>query len=259
MGDANRSTGGWRRARRRGCLASLALSAALLMAPASRAAEPGVDDARIREVTERVLSDPSYEKSLPETVRQRPPETRPQAQRRAIRRTSSAPREPVSAGSGMSHALLYTLLGIAGLGLLLWLGREVFRIRERRAAKVAKDAPAQPVADDEASRAILDRMPATLRNARGLAADGRFEEAVHLLLRGAIDDVGELCRLVVEPAMTSRELLAQAELEAASRGAFEDLVMSVEVSLFGGLAVTADDFERCARSFEHLHGRLAAT
>jgi len=232
----------------------------LATAADARAAEgERVDDARIREVTERVLSDPAYQKALPEKVRREPPETRPRAQRRAIRRSSSAPRDPVSAGSGVSHALLYTLLVIAGLGLLLWLGREIFRARDRRAEKRAKAPPtATPVEEDEATRAILDRMPATLRNARALASEGRFEEAVHLLLRGAIDDVGELCRLVVEPAMTSRELLAEAELEPASRGAFEDLVMSVEVSLFGGLAVSEDDFERCARSFEHLHGRLAA-
>ncbi|PKN56397.1 MAG: hypothetical protein CVU56_16305 [Deltaproteobacteria bacterium HGW-Deltaproteobacteria-14] len=237
---------------------AVALGTASLLAPvASLAAGAAVDDARIREVTERVLSDPAYEKSLPEKVRRQAPDERPRAGRRVVRRASDTPREPVSSGSGMSQALLWTLLGALGVGLVLWLGREALRMRERRAARIAPVAAAKPVIDD-AARAILDRMPATLRNARALADEGRFEEAVHLLLRGAIDDVGELARLVVEPAMTSRELLRQAELEPASREAFEDLVMSVEVSLFGGLAVSSLDFERCARSFEHLHGRLAA-
>lgn len=237
---------------------AIALGATTLLAPAAGlAASADVDDARVREVTERVLSDPAYEKSLPDKVRRQAPDQRPRTGRRIVRRSSGTPREPVSSGSGMSQALLWTLLGALGVGLVLWLGREALRVRERRAARIAPVAVATPVADD-VTRAILDRMPATLRNARALAAEGRFEEAVHLLLRGAIDDVGELAQLVVEPAMTSRELLRHAELEPASRGAFEDLVMSVEVSLFGGLAVSSDDFERCARSFEHLHGRLAA-
>ncbi len=99
-------------------------------------------------------------------------------------------------------------------------------------------------------------LPATLKAARELAALGRYEEAIHLLLRGALDYLRGLSGFSLEPAFTSREVLHSAPIEGETLGAYRHLVGSVEVSLFGGLPVSAHDFERCASSFQVVHQRL---
>lgn len=251
--------GGLARRGARARWAALACGVALSLAVVeARAAEQGaVEDAEVRAAVERVLSDPSYERQLPDKVRQAPPRS-PERGVRRYRRTGASPaREPVSSGSGLSQALVVTLFSVVGVALALWLGREFARWRGLRGTTVAPGVAGQQ-ALDEATRAVLARMPATLHNARALAAAGRLEEAVRLLLRGAIDDVGELGRVAVTPDLTSRELLGRASLEPPSRQAFAALVVAVERSLFAGEAVSADAFERCAAAFDHLHGRLAA-
>ncbi len=226
---------------------------ALGVAPAAGAR---LSDDGVRDAAREVLADPSYEKTLPEQPKLRPRE--PGERRVRVRRNGGArtsPRAP-SPGSTVSETILFVLLGVVGAAVLLWLAQEVARRRRGSKAREAKSATGAGGLDDEARRSALDEMPATLKNAHALADEGRYEDAIHLLLRGAIETVAKLARIAIQPAMTSREVLDDAELDAAAEGAFRDLVFSVEVSLFGGLPVTPSDFDRCATSFSELHGRL---
>lgn len=90
----------------------------------------------------------------------------------------------------------------------------------------------------------------TLVDARALAAAGRFAEAAHALLLRTFDALSRQAAL--SPALTSREILDQVPLTAEAHGALGALVQTVEISLFGGAAVSAEDFARCEAAFERV-------
>ena len=62
---------------------------------------------------------------------------------------------------------------------------------------------------------------------------------------------------IPDPSATSRELLRALPLEARRRDALGLLVREVEVSLFGGESVNAEDYARCRRSFDELAAEAA--
>jgi len=89
-----------------------------------------------------------------------------------------------------------------------------------------------------------------LAEADALAAEGRFAQAIHLLLFRSIDDIDERRPAVVRPALTSRDIAALDAIPPAPRSAFQRLVMAVERSLFGGRSLGADDWHDCRRAYE---------
>lgn len=88
---------------------------------------------------------------------------------------------------------------------------------------------------------------ALLEDADGLAAAGRFDEAIHLLLFRSIDDLVARRPGVVKPALTSRDIAALAVLPPDARSAFARLAEAVERTFFGGRPAGAEAF-RSARS-----------
>lgn len=90
----------------------------------------------------------------------------------------------------------------------------------------------------------------TLDDARALARAGRFAEAAHALLLRTFEALGRQAAL--SPALTSREILGQVPLTPEAFHALRALVQTVEVSLFGGAEVSAEDFARCEAAFERV-------
>ena len=88
------------------------------------------------------------------------------------------------------------------------------------------------------------RARALLADADRLAADGRFDEAAHLLLFRSIDDIEDRRPRLVRPALTARDIGALNALPPAAREAFGRVAAAVERSLFGGRAL---DFGRLRR------------
>lgn len=93
------------------------------------------------------------------------------------------------------------------------------------------------------ARALLDE-------AEGLAAKGRFEEAIHLLLFRSIDDLSIRRPGVVTPAFTSRDIADLAVLPAEPRAAFGRLAQAVERSFFGGRPAGAEAFGAARQDYE---------
>jgi hypothetical protein len=81
-----------------------------------------------------------------------------------------------------------------------------------------------------------------LREADALAAEGRYAEAVHHLLRRSIDDIARRRPRLVRPALTSRELGAADAIPPAARDLFAGIARLVERSLFGGRPVAATEW-----------------
>jgi hypothetical protein len=131
----------------------------------------------------------------------------------------------------------------AAAAMVLWLIvrdlplAQLFR-RKRRA-----QAPLDWRPEADAARALL-------QDVDRLAAEGRFTEAVHLLLFRSIEDIAAKRPRAVRPALTSRELVETAPLSESGRGAFRLIAEAVERSFFGGRDADAETFARCRREYE---------
>jgi hypothetical protein len=140
--------------------------------------------------------------------------------------------------------LFWVGLGILALLVLFFIAREIIRLRnrDRKSAEGADNLPDW--------RPPIARARALLADADGLAAQGRFAEAVHLLLFRSIDDIDERRPRTIQPALTSRNIAELAALPAPARAAFGRIAASVERSFFGGREIDANEFAECRRAYE---------
>jgi hypothetical protein len=150
--------------------------------------------------------------------------------------------------SAFSQVMVFAFLAILGLAIfaiLVLIARGLLGARwpwrrKRRAAAASREAW-RPEA--QAARALL-------ADADRLAAEGRFDEAAHLLLFRSIDDIEDRRPRLVSPAQTARDIAALAAVPTAARAAFAEIVAAVERSLFGGRPVGPDGFARCRTAYE---------
>jgi hypothetical protein len=236
---------------RRLALAALLLAGFVLPA----AAQPGgPPSAEVRARAREALSDPRFQRALPSHEEAADPGRRRPADESAAAFGGDDPVDvslPVlGAGAVLGKVLFIILLVVAGVLLVGWATRELLARRRRgaepRTGAEAEDSPAstgeRPLVFDDASR---------------LAAEGRYAEAVHALLLAAIRHFAERSRTAVQPSRTSRELVRLLPLGPEAREAFAELVRTVELSLFGGAAVGAEDYERNLARFQALTRRTA--
>jgi hypothetical protein len=98
--------------------------------------------------------------------------------------------------------------------------------------------------------------PPSLADAERYAAAGRFDEAVHALLLGAVETVA--CSVAAVPDhWTSREVVAGLALDGPRRGDFARLVDSVEQSRFGRHPVGTEEWTVARSAFLRLHASRA--
>lgn len=103
------------------------------------------------------------------------------------------------------------------------------------------------------------RARALLEEADRLAAEGRYGEAVRVLLHRSIDDMDQAFPATIMPSMTSREISMLDYLSAQGRATFVKIAQAVEASLFAGRSLTADQFADCRKAYERFvfEGRAA--
>lgn len=133
--------------------------------------------------------------------------------------------EPIAQALAAAWPWLSKLLLVAlvvGVLALLWviLAPYIADWRERRGA-------AQPewVPDQAQARALLEE-------ADRLAAQGRFDEAAHLLLYRSIEDIAAKRPDLLRPSTTTREIGAFDALSQRARQAFGVIAGHVEASFF---------------------------
>jgi hypothetical protein len=141
--------------------------------------------------------------------------------------------------------LFWAAIAVLVALILYFVVREVLRHYRSR-------APSEKGPDDAVPdwRPAVARARALLGDADRLAAEGRFAEAVHLLLFRSIEDIDTRRPHAVKPALTSRDILDLRALPAAAREALSRLVATVEWSFFGGRSVEAVDYSACRRAYE---------
>ncbi len=141
--------------------------------------------------------------------------------------------------AGVFRVLFWCVVTVLALLLVAWV---VQSIRGR-----VRDAEV-PVAPPPLSPEIV---AAPLAAAEALAAQGRFAEAIHVLLLRTLEVLSQNLAGRLSPALTSREILARIPLRAAAREALAGLVSAVELCHFGGSQATEGDFRICQDRFRH--------
>ena len=197
-----------------------------------------------------VLDDPSYQTELPgrETgLEGVGADQGNDADRRTWGDAISSLRFPFTlAGDLLARVLLWTLVAIVLATAAVWLLREAARGRLRHARLAAPQKLQAP--DDRTRRAA----PPGLDEVEGLARQGAYGEAVHLLLRRAIALIAR--RRPLSPSLTCREVPRAAGLQPPVRGAFDELARSAERFWFGGARLRREDYERSAAAYETVAG-----
>lgn len=156
----------------------------------------------------------------------------------------------LGAGAFLARAIFLVLFVVVVVLMVVWALQAV--ARRRSLAGNAAGGSAETPQDSTAPEREL-----VYDDAARLAAEGRYAEAVHALLIAAIRHFAERSRVAVQPSRTSRELVKLLPLGPDARAAFADLVRTVELSLFGGAPVGAEDYERNLERFRALTRRPA--
>lgn len=132
------------------------------------------------------------------------------------------------------------LLGLAAIGAL-WIGWTLLQ-RWRLTRALAMPAADAPVIDRAAALALLE-------DADALAAQGRFDEAVHLLLQRSVHHIATARPDWLSPSSTAREIGLIPGLPAAARTAFTLITREVERSLYALRTLAADDWHRAREAY----------
>jgi hypothetical protein len=145
--------------------------------------------------------------------------------------------------------LIWIALACA-VALVLYALRDPLLSLLRRNDKEDWAAPAG-AADESAATQDVDALAA----ADTLSREGRFVEAMHMLLLQSLADIRQQLGEHFADSLTSREILRGARLPPQGRTSLRDIIAAVERTYFGGYPAARDDYMACRRSFDSL--RLA--
>lgn len=137
---------------------------------------------------------------------------------------------------------------LAVLGILYFLFGEALNARFGRDGKGKLDEGDDVLVDirpDEATaRNLLERADA-------LAREGKFAEAVHLLLFHSIQDIQSRLENRVPNSLTAREIGGLDKLPKVARQALQPIIFIVEKSFFGGRTVDESGWQEARTSYEN--------
>lgn len=151
-----------------------------------------------------------------------------------------------------AHGDLFRDIGWALLAVILIF--VIHRVLTFLLERVAPSAQAPPSCAMPAWQPSADQARLMLRDADALAEEGRFDEAAHMLLLVAIQEIRDRRPGIVAPALTSREIARRPELSPRARAVFSEIAQVVEGAVFGARPLSASLFARCRRAFEQFAG-----
>lgn len=170
-----------------------------------------------------------------------PPKSEPPAWLVAILRYLSELFAPLGRWLGAGWGGIEIVLAILAAIGALWIGFMLFQRWKLGRAMVGPALPG-PVIDRAAALALLE-------DADALAAQGRYEEAVHLLLQRSVHHIAAARPDWLNPSSTAREIGLIPGLPAAARQAFTLIAREVERSLYALRALAADDWHRAREAY----------
>ncbi|MFM6852540.1 MAG: DUF4129 domain-containing protein [Sphingopyxis sp.] len=221
------------------------------MAPAVAATAPGpftsdagpatVDPAVARAVA-RIRSDGDIQTAFPTPAPQKPADPPPKWLENLA---------DWLAGDGMPwvRGLAWMLVGMAAL-FVLYLTVPAVRDAVRRVMGWAR-ATAMPHDDGQDEwRPDATGARDLLAEADRLAAESRFDDAVHLLLGRSVEDIVRRRPAIWQPSLTARAIALMPELPQPVRTAFDQIAQVVERSLWARQPISADDWQHARTAYQ---------
>lgn len=144
------------------------------------------------------------------------------------------------------YILKWVLLGLLVLFVLYWLAKSIGPLARVRAETKAKAAAAGSEPEWKPTR---EESLALLEDADRLAAQGRFDEATHLLLKRSVNQIAKAKPDWVDPSSTARELAALPALSDPARSAFRTISERVERSLFALRSLDKGDWDAARAAY----------
>jgi hypothetical protein len=89
-----------------------------------------------------------------------------------------------------------------------------------------------------------------IAEADALAAQGKYEEAVHLLLRRSVGDIAARLPDFMRPSLTARDIAGHRSVPPRARGAFGEIARIVEAGLFARRPVGSEDWQEARRAYQ---------
>ena len=150
---------------------------------------------------------------------------------------------PVGEALGMSWPTVKIVLIVLGILLaLLVLWRLLSPLLQRMRQDRGSEAEPEWTPDRNAAQTLLE-------DADALAGQGRFEEAVHLLLMRSVDHIAVARPEWLIPANTAREIAAFPMLPERAREAFSIIAARVERSLFALRDLEESDWQAARAAY----------
>ena len=149
-----------------------------------------------------------------------------------------------SGTGGAWSAVIWTIGIVLGAILTFFIGLWLFRYFDDRVTSKTADEDAEHWRPEEqAARSLL-------ADADALAGEGRYAEAVHLLLQRSIDDIRSRLPNFLKPALTSRDIADAPMLPAEPRGAFASIARIVERGIFAQRPVDESGWGEARKAYE---------
>jgi hypothetical protein len=188
---------------------------------------------------------------------QAPPDAQSAAEQ-AIRRLdlqTEMPREPELPRIQLPPELAW-LMALIGIGLLIYMFRDMLP------AWAFGGRGAWTPEEEAAAGAAAKPPERVLAAADELARQGRFVDAMHVLLLQGLADIRRHLGEQFADSLTSREILRSTKLSDEGRGPLRDIIARVEWTYFGNYPAERSDYAACRASFDALmralHGRPAS-
>lgn len=105
-------------------------------------------------------------------------------------------------------------------------------------------------AEEEAWRPDPAVAQVLLSEADELAARGRYDEAVHLLLHRSVADIAQRMPDFLRPSLTARDIAGSRALPEQPRGAFDKMRGIVESAIFARQPVGAEEWREARGAYE---------
>jgi hypothetical protein len=152
-------------------------------------------------------------------------------------------------GEALANSWWWLKYAIPGLVVLFALVMVIRLIDPSLLRFKGKPKAKQAAAREDAWRPDAAASLALLEDADRLAAEGRFDEATHLLLQRSVAQISAARPDWVEPSSTARELAALPALPAAARAAFGVIAARVETSLFALRPLARADWDAARAAY----------
>ena len=142
---------------------------------------------------------------------------------------------------GISGQYLTWIVIALGAAIVLYLAwRLIEPVLKRRAGAAGPASEWAPEAGE--ATALLD-------DADRLAAEGRYDEATHLLLKRSVGQIATARPDLLEPSSTAREIASLPALSDSARNAFAVIAERVERSLFALRRLSAEDWQAARAAY----------